>query len=74
MGGSYKDLINIMQEYGAINACNMDGGSSTVMLYRDTYGLYEEPGKVQIINSYSLLQQEPRRMPDYWMVRPGKEG
>ncbi len=73
MGGSYKDLINIMQEYGAVNACNMDGGSSTVMLYRDTYGLYEEPGKVQIINSYSLLQQEPRRMPDYWMVRPGKE-
>ena len=34
-GGSYADLIDIMQEYGAVNACNMDGGSSTVMMYRD---------------------------------------
>ena len=70
MGGDYADLINIMLEYGAVNACNMDGGSSTVMMYRDTYGRYGEPGQVQMINSYSLLQQEPRRMPDYWLVAP----
>ena len=42
MGGEYADVIDIMVEYGAINACNMDGGSSTVMLYRDTYGIYGE--------------------------------
>lgn len=70
VGGDYADLINIMQEYGAVNACNMDGGSSTVMMYRDTYGLYGEAGQVQMINSYSLLQKEPRRMPDYWLVAP----
>ncbi len=74
MGGEYKDVIDIMVEYGAINACNMDGGSSTVMMYRDTYGLYGETGQVQIMNSYSLLQSEPRKMPDFWMVRPAKEG
>lgn len=74
MGGEYKDVIDIMVEYGAINACNMDGGSSTVMMYRDTYGLYGETGQVQIMNSYSLLQTEPRKMPDFWMVRPAKEG
>lgn len=74
VGGDYADLINIMQEYGAVNACNMDGGSSTVMMYRDTYGLYGEAGEVQMINSYSLLQQEPRRMPDYWVVRTAKGG
>ena len=73
MGGEYKDVIDIMVEYGAINACNMDGGSSTVMMYRDTYGLYGEAGQVQIMNSYSLLQTEPRKMPDFWMVRPAKE-
>ena len=73
-GGEYKDVIDIMVEYGAINACNMDGGSSTVMMYRDTYGLYGEAGQVQIMNSYALLQSEPRRMPDFWMVRPAKEG
>ncbi len=74
MGGEYKDVIDIMVEYGAINACNMDGGSSTVMMYRDTYGQYGEAGQVQIMNSYSLLQTEPRKMPDFWMVRPAKEG
>lgn len=73
MGGEYKDVIDIMVEYGAINACNMDGGSSTVMMYRDTYGLYGEAGQVQIMNSYSLLQSEPRKMPDFWMVRPAGE-
>ena len=74
VGGTYADIINIMQEYGAVNACNMDGGSSSVMMYRDTYGLFGEAGQVTMINNYSLLQSEPRRMPDYWMVAPQKEG
>lgn len=74
LGGTYKDVIDIMIEYGAVNACNMDGGSSSVMLYRDTYGLYGEAGQVQMINNYSLLQSQPRRMPNYWMVSAtGKE-
>ena len=72
MGGTYADLINIMVEYEAVNACNMDGGSSTVMMYRDTYGRYGEAGQVQMINTYSLLQSEPRRMPTFWMVRPAE--
>ncbi len=70
MGGTYADIIDIMVEYGAINACNMDGGSSSVMYYRDTYGRYGEAGQVQMINNYSLLQSQPRRMPNYWLVRP----
>lgn len=70
LGGTYKDLIDIMVEYGAVNACNMDGGSSTVMMYRDTYGLYGTAGEVVMINTYSVAQSEPRRMPDFWMVRP----
>ena len=70
MGATYKDMIDILVEYGAVNACNMDGGSSTIMMYRDVNGLYGEPGQVQVINSYSVLQSEPRRMPDFWMVRP----
>ena len=70
MGGEYKDIIDIMVEYGAINACNMDGGSSTVMMYRDTYGMFGEAGQVRMMNSYSLLQTEPRKMPNFWMVKP----
>jgi len=69
LGGTYADIIDIMVEYKAYNACNMDGGSSSVMMYRDTQGLFGEAGQVQMINNYSLLQSQPRRMPNFWMVR-----
>jgi exopolysaccharide biosynthesis protein len=74
LGGTYADIINIMVEYDAVNACNLDGGSSTVMLYRDNYGRYGATGQVQMINNYSLLQEKPRKMPTFIMVRPSKEG
>ncbi|MBQ2785714.1 MAG: phosphodiester glycosidase family protein [Oscillospiraceae bacterium] len=78
LGGSYADIIDIMVEFGAVNACNLDGGSSTVMLYKDTQGLYGDDVKlwdndIAMINNYSLLQKEPRRMPTFFMVRPGSE-
>ena len=69
LGGTYADIINIMQEYGAVNACNMDGGSSSVMMYRDTYGKLGAAGETVMVNNYSLLQSQPRRMPNFWMVR-----
>lgn len=72
LGGTYSDLINIMVEYGAVNACNLDGGSSAVMLYRDSQGLYGQAGEVVMINNYSLLQKDPRRMPTFFMVRPSE--
>ena len=68
-GGTYRDVTDIMIEYGAVNACNLDGGSSSIMMYRDMHGLFGEPGLVQTINSYSVLQTNPRRMPNYWLVR-----
>ena len=70
VGGTFADVIDVMESLGAYNACNMDGGSSTVMMYRDTLGKYGEAGQVHMVNSYSQLQLYPRRMPDYWMVRP----
>ena len=77
LGGSYKDIIDIMAEYGAVNACNLDGGSSTVMLYKDTYGKITSgttvSDDIKMINNYSLLQAEPRRMPTFFMVRPSSE-
>ncbi len=72
MGGTYADIIDIMVEYEAVNACNMDGGSSSVMMYRDAYGLFGDKGQVQMINDYSLLQSQPRKMPNFWMVRGSK--
>jgi len=59
-------------EYGAVNACNLDGGSSSVMLYKDAQGRYGEAGEIVMINNYSLLQEAPRRMPTFFMVRPSE--
>lgn len=33
LGATYKDCIDVMLEYGAVNAGNLDGGTSTVMYY-----------------------------------------
>lgn len=57
LGASYADLISIMLKYGAVNAANLDGGSSTHMYYKG------EP-----INVSSSLYG-PRRMPTFFMVR-----
>ena len=73
LGGSYADIIDIMTEYEAVNACNLDGGSSTVMLYKDSQGLYGTKDEIVMINNYSLLQSEPRKMPTFFMVRPSSE-
>ncbi|MGN0165282.1 MAG: phosphodiester glycosidase family protein [Lachnospiraceae bacterium] len=33
LGASYGDLIDIMLDFGAVNAANLDGGSSSLMIY-----------------------------------------
>ena len=37
LGATASDLINVMQKYGAFNAANIDGGSSSAMYYKDKY-------------------------------------
>lgn len=37
IGASLWDLVDIFQKYGAVNACNLDGGSSTLMWYEGDY-------------------------------------
>ena len=37
LGASASDLISIMMEYGAVNAANLDGGSSSCMYYDEEY-------------------------------------
>ncbi len=37
LGATAEDLIDIMSEYGAVNAANLDGGSSSCMYYGDEY-------------------------------------
>lgn len=37
LGATAADLIEVMEEYGAVNAANLDGGSSSTMYYNDEY-------------------------------------
>ena len=57
VGASYQDLVDIMIDYGAVNACNMDGGSSTCMYYGGQY-----------VNSYSAATGA-RPLPTAWLVK-----
>lgn len=34
LGASYKDCQQVMLDFGAVNAANLDGGSSTLMIYQ----------------------------------------
>ncbi len=56
LGANMQDLADIMAAHGAVNACNLDGGSSSVMWYDGAY-----------INSGPLLRR-PRPVPDAVLV------
>jgi hypothetical protein len=75
IGATYADAMELIATLGAVNACNLDGGASTVMTYRDTYGRYGKAGEVVMCTSYALIQASPRRMPTFFIVRAAeKEG
>ncbi len=59
IGATYTDLARIMAEYGAVNACNLDGGSSSSMY---CYGEY--------LNSSSAANGIARPLPDAFLIRP----
>lgn len=37
LGATYQDLVDVFLSYGAVNACNLDGGSSTMMWFEGDY-------------------------------------
>ena len=37
LGATYQDEADVMLEFGAVNACNLDGGSSSLMWYEGEY-------------------------------------
>jgi len=58
MGASQKQVMNLMLQYGAVNACAMDGGSSSVLVHDGT-----------IVNSPTTIDpNHQRHLPDAWMV------
>ena len=70
LGATYGDVIRIMEEYEAVNACILRGDSASNMLYRDVYGRYGEAGQTWIMNPlYAGSPITLRRMPTFWMVK-----
>lgn len=57
LGASYEDCVKIMLQYGAMNAANLDGGSSSVMVYED-----------RIVNHIVSMRSD-RTVPTAWLVK-----
>ncbi len=58
IGASMSDVAEMMAQYGAVNAANLDGGSSTIMYYED-----------ELINVSSSLYG-PRDIPTAFVIAP----
>jgi len=58
IGATYQDLVDIMLDYGVVNACNMDGGSSTIMYYNGEY-----------VNSCSSSNGQSRALPNAFLFK-----
>lgn len=69
LGASCQDIIDVMLEFGAVTAANLDGGASSAMYYLDTYGRYGTAGNYVLMNTRSVLYN-PRGIPTYFMVKP----
>ncbi|MCF0135287.1 MAG: phosphodiester glycosidase family protein [Lachnospiraceae bacterium] len=57
-GATLVDLVDVMLEYGAVNASNLDGGSSTMMIYNG-----------ELVNHCASVIG-PRKIPTCFLVRP----
>ena len=57
LGATYTDIAEIMLDYGAVNAANLDGGSSTMLFYNG-----------EMINSLGSAVGE-RRIPTAFIVK-----
>ena len=61
LGATASDLIAIMQEYDAVNAANLDGGSSSSMVYN---------GKYEMTSVTFYYQNSSWKLPDAFVVKP----
>ena len=75
LGATHNDMIDLMVSYGAVSAGMLDGGSSSVMYYRNfheklgiEYDSLSEYGKKGLVNNYVAFTS-PRKCPTYFIVK-----
>ncbi len=78
LGATYNDCIDIMERYGAITAGMLDGGSSSMLYYKNYWEAYSDKfdydkldqfQKRGLVNSYKAFTQ-PRQIPTFFCVKP----
>lgn len=57
-GASYADIAKIMEQYGAINAANLDGGTSSALVEKNEY----------INNPWNGYKRTTIKLPNAWIV------
>lgn len=74
IGATRNDVIEIMLEYGAVNAGMLDGGSSAMLYYRNYFDVYsvdksqlDQYQLKGLVNRYKAFTT-PRRIPTYFIV------
>lgn len=60
LGATHADTCNIMASFGAVNAANLDGGSSSLMIYN---------GETLTQSAYFFGE---RKLPDVFLIMPEK--
>lgn len=75
LGATPSDVIGIMLEHGAVTAAMLDGGSSTMMYYRDYFNIYDidtdmldQYQKMGLVNKYKAFTT-PRKIPTWFIVK-----
>ena len=76
MGATRNEIIDTLISYGAVTAGRLDGGSSSMLYYRDYFTKYnidqsqlDEYQKMGLVNKYKAFTN-PRRIPTYFIVKP----
>lgn len=75
MGATKNDIIDTFAKYGAITAGLLDGGSSSMLYYRDWYDKYnvdksqlDEWQQMGLVNRYKAFTN-PRAIPTFFIVK-----
>lgn len=75
MGATKNDIIDTFAEYGAITAGLLDGGSSSMLYYRNWYDKYDvdksqldEWQQMGLVNRYKAFTN-PRAIPTFFIVK-----
>ena len=74
VGATRNNMIDLMVEYGAVTAGSLDGGSSSMLYYRNYFDVYnidksglDEYQAKGLVNKYKAFTN-PRRIPTYFIV------